>query len=441
MDYLVEDQNTEKVNQKIDDIPGDKSISHRAAMCGALAYGTSQFKNVLFSEDCLNTIQIFRQMGVTIETKIASNGNIGENELRVNGVGLNGLKPPSEPFDVGNSGTSIRLLTGILAGQSFSSELIGDASIMKRPMKRVIDPLQAMGAQITGAYRQEDIYPPLKIQGNRPLRGTHITVPVASAQIKSAILFASLYAQGEAQIRMPQQCRDHSERMLRLYGAEIKEKDHTLTLTKTELQAPKGVIQIPSDISSAAFFMVLGCIRPKTRLCLTKVGLNKTRDGILHVLEKMGAKIRVQNVVMDVMEPYGDMVVESSSLKNIQIGADIIPDLIDELPIIAVAALFAEGTCRVTGARELRVKESDRIATIGQMIEAMGGHFLALDDGFEITGPSLPKPFQVASRGDHRIAMSAIIAAYGAQVKATVTDCDCINTSFPNFFSCLSPFK
>ena len=416
----------------IETIPGDKSISHRAIILGALSSTPSTFTRFLTAEDCLNTLSIFRELGVPI----TQSGD----EVTISGVGLAGLRAPECRLDTGNSGTGIRLITGVLAGQRFSSTITGDKSIQGRPMRRVVEPLTQMGARISGCAIEgrADIFPPLTISGAFPLNGIRYRLPVASAQVKSAVLLAGLFADSPTVIEEPELCRDHSERMLKGFGADILRDGELISLAPGPLANPRPEIpiRIPADFSSAAFFLVLGtCGVPVT---LTGVGLNPTRDSLLHVLLRMGANIQIIDRQGDDFEPYGTLVVAPSPMENVEIFADEIPFIIDEIPILAVAALFSKGTLRVRNAAELRVKESDRIAAIGRFVAAMGGRITEFEDGFELAGPVTIQPFDVESGGDHRIAMASIIAAVCANVSATVRNCECINTSFPNFFDILS---
>jgi 3-phosphoshikimate 1-carboxyvinyltransferase len=419
----------------IDTIPGDKSVSHRAIIIGALAHNKSVFKNFLFSEDCLNSLNIFRQLGVTIDSDEKSHTVI------VDGVGLNGLKKSDAILDVGNSGTGIRLITGVLAGQPFESIITGDSSIQKRPMARIMTPLSQMGAAII-SQNDNGMAPLIISPSPNKLKGIHYDMPVASAQVKSAILFASLFADGKTTIVEPKKCRDHTERMLAKFGADIQVNGTTITCSGEKLlTAPDEEIIIPSDVSSAAFFIVLGLIKPNTQITIKNVGLNPTRATIIQVLEKMGAKIEITNIKDLQFEPYGNVTVETSELQNITVPKEIIPFIIDELPILAVAALFGTGTLTVTGAKELRVKESDRIESIAAMVTAFGGTIETYEDGFIITPASKLKQAQIKTHKDHRIAMSAFIAAEAANIHCDVDDADCIKTSFPNFFEILEKFK
>lgn len=421
------------------DIPGDKSISHRALMIGALATGTYCFHNFLASDDCLHTMAIFRQLGVQIEF------NSNQKTITIHGVGLHGLKPSNQILDVGNSGTLIRLITGVLAAQSFSSEITGDESIQKRPMRRIIDPLIQMNADITGQSGKKpgDIVPPLHIKGNPSLCPITYSLPMASAQVKSAVLLAGLYAIGTTVIIEPAPCRDHTERMLRLFGAAIQSTAGQISLTgPAHLATHESNLFIPSDISSAAFWMVLGLIRKNMRLVLPHIGLNPTRNKLIEILQQMGGRITIDNANYSAFEPYGDIVIQSSDLHNITVQAEDIPNIIDEIPILSVAALFAKGQLRIRNAKELRVKESDRISAIVHMIRAMGGNITEYEDGFDIEGGTgVTKDFEIESYFDHRIAMSAIIAAAAANKQGLIHPVECINTSFPVFFDILKQLQ
>ena len=416
-------------------IPGDKSLSHRAVILGSLAEGSSSFSGFLTAEDCLNTLKVFNALGIQSEQS--------GTDLIIHGKGLSGLRAPLDDaiLDVGNSGTGIRLITGVLAAQAFDTAITGDASIQKRPMKRIITPLSLMGAQITGQSLpgKTDIYPQLQIKGGA-LNAISYTLPVASAQVKSAILLASLFSQSVTTVIEPEATRDHTERMLQGYGADIR-RDGTAIMCsgRKPLIAPKGrTIQIPADISSAAFFIVLGLITPHAGLHLTHVGINPTRDALLHVLKKMGANIDIHSIAGEDFEPHATISVYPSEMTNINLDPAVIPFLIDEIPILAVAAMFAKGTLRVTGANELRVKESDRIAGIARIAAAVGITIDETEDGFSLTGTPRGESFTLDSHGDHRIAMSGIVLAYAAEMSATVMDCACIQTSFPNFFEILA---
>jgi len=417
-----------KLSHIIDSIPGDKSISHRAIIIASLANNTTTFKGFLFSEDCLNTLQIFQQLGVSIA--VDSTKKI----VTVHGVGMHGLKPTETFLDVGNSGTGIRLITGILAAQNFESVITGDSSIQKRPMKRIVDPLKRMGAIIDGK-QTNDIYPPLTISPSHVLKGITYTMPIASAQVKSCLLFAGLFLKEPTTVIQPDFCRDHTEIMLKAFQATLTTDTHRITIEQSELANPfSDPITIPADFSSAAFFIVLGLIHPNLSLTLKQIGMNPTRSKLIEVLQAMGGNIIVSNHKMEI-EPYADITVSSSKLTNISIDESVIPIIIDEIPILAVAGMFASGTMILSQAKELRFKESDRITQIIKLVQAFNGSIIEHDDGFELTGgfniQSSPK---IDTAFDHRIAMSAIIAALAANVTISLDTKDSIKTSFPNFF-------
>lgn len=417
----------------IDAIPGDKSISHRAVMMAGLATGRSEFSRFLLSEDCLNTITIFREMGVEI--------SVDEFQARIviQGRGIDGLRKPVAPLFVGNSGTTIRLMSGILAGLPFDTTIQGDASILRRPMRRVVDPLTQMGAHITGQPGQflNDIYPPLIISPVSHLSGIRYSLPVASAQVKSALLFAGLLGRGTTTIDEPTPTRDHTENMMRKYGIAIKKNGSQIEIVGGQNPiAPISPVEIPADFSSAAFFMVLALITPNVSWTMQSIGVNPTRDRLVAVLQSMGAQILVRKSSDD-GEPRAAVTVASSNLTNIDVAPDDIPIMIDEIPILAIAGMFGQGQLRISHAGELRVKESDRIAGIVRMITAMGGTILESSDGFILEGGRGIQPFQLDCHHDHRIAMAAIIGAVAGGVDATVENVDCIATSFPNFFDIL----
>lgn len=402
-------------------VPGDKSISHRSIMLGSLAEGTTHIEGFLEGEDALATLQCFRDMGVVIEGP--DNGHV-----TVHGVGLNGLKQPSGPLYVGNSGTSMRLLSGILAGQAFDSELTGDESLAKRPMNRVAKPLRAMGAQIeTG----EEGRPPLNIKGSSNLQGIHYDMPMASAQVKSCLLLAGLYAEGKTSVTEPAPTRDHSERMLKGFGYDVKQVASTASLCSGgRLKAAN--IDIPADISSATFFMVAAAICPDSDITLTHVGINPTRIGVLNILRMMGSNIDVLNEREVGGEPVADIRVRYAPLKGIQIPEEQVPLAIDEFPALFIAAACAEGETVLTGAEELRVKETDRIQAMIDGLLTLGVDCEATPDGAIIKGGSLGGG-SVESFGDHRIAMSFAIASLRANAVIEVNNCANVATSFPNF--------
>lgn len=418
----------------IDSIPGDKSISHRAIIIGSISKNPSSFTNFLFSEDCLCTIDIFKKLGVEIHL------DKDKKSVNVQGVGLRGLQRPSTPLWVGNSGTSIRLISGILVAQNFPSEITGDASILQRPMKRIIDPLSKMGALIDGASTKEgDIVPPLQISPSSYLKPYSHELAIASAQVKSALLFASLYINGVTSIKEPLLSRTHTEKMLKSYGASIKIKDGIIFssgINELSNPYPESEIFIPSDFSSAAFFIGLALITKK-RLVLKHININPTRSHLLVILKKMGAKISIDNHFENI-EPFADITILPSELNNITVDTDDIPKIIDEIPILSIIALFSNGTLSIKKARELRVKESDRIESIYQMLSSLGvkNHIDVYHDGFDIHGNAKLSGGSVRSFGDHRIAMSAIIAGLSLNNQETlVENVSCIATSFPNFFS------
>jgi 3-phosphoshikimate 1-carboxyvinyltransferase len=418
----------------ITQIPGDKSISHRAVILASLSDQHITITNFLASEDCLNTANIFRQLGIQITQS-------ADNTLIIHGKGKHGLSESKDLLDVGNSGTSIRLLTGLLSAQSFKSTIAGDDSIARRPMKRVIDPVSQMGAKITGQALpgKTDIYPPLTINGTSQLQGIHYAMPVASAQVKSAILLAALFATTATTIIEKKPSRDHTERMLETFGVDIKRDGNIIhMMPPSQLKLPNhNHIHVPSDFSSAAFFLVLGAVIPGLTLTLTNIGLNPTRSALIDVLRKMNANIHVTPKLSDGAEPIGDITVTGGILTNIDVPSEVIPIIIDEIPILSVAALLAKGTMRIHNAEELRVKESDRIAGIVQLIQAIGGQVEETPDGFSTHSLTTPQDFHYDAGHDHRMAMSAIILAIATGVKAEVKGCDYIATSFPNFFDIL----
>lgn len=403
-------------------IPGDKSISHRAIMLGSLATGTTRINNFLEGADCLSTIQCFRKMGVDIARD--------ESSITIKGKGLHSLKDPLEILNVGNSGTTIRLLSGLLAPQPFTTTITGDESIQKRPMKRVIEPLTMMGGNIKSAHGSNCA--PLEIKGT-PLKGIHYISHVASAQVKSAILLAGLYADGETMVTEPFKSRDHTERMLNYFGATVSSTSTTASIQPCDsLQGQE--IHVPGDISSAAFFIVAALIVPHSEVLLKHVGINKTRDGILRVCKNMGADITILNEQSNGGEPTADLLIKSSKLHGTTIeGADI-PTLIDELPIIAILATQAEGTTIIKDAEELKVKESNRIDLVVDALKSMGGVAKATEDGMIIEGGSPLKGTRIPTKKDHRIAMSFTVAGLVAEGTTTILDSDCIDVSYPNFY-------
>ncbi|WP_372494118.1 3-phosphoshikimate 1-carboxyvinyltransferase [Fuchsiella alkaliacetigena] len=404
-------------------VPGDKSISHRSVMIGSLARGKTRISGFLTGEDCLNTLRAFQQMGVEVE-------NFGAEEIVIKGVGLEGLSEPESVLDLGNSGTAMRLLLGILAGQDFYSVLTGDESLNQRPMARVTDPLSEMGAKIWG--RDNANLAPLTVIGQQ-LSSFSYNSPVASAQVKSCILLAGLYAQGVTRVIEPAQSRDHTERMLEYFGAEV-EVDGLEVSVKAKPKLEGQEVVVPSDISSAAFFIVAALINSDSELVLSNVGLNPTRDGLLEILTKMEADYELLEQRLVNQEPIADLKVNSSPLKAVEIGGAVIPKLIDEIPILAVAATQAEGTTVIKDAEELRVKETDRISAMVKELRKLGVEIEEREDGMIIEGPQKIKGgAECRSYGDHRIAMSLAVAALIAEEEVVIKNCDCIKTSFPNF--------
>lgn len=403
-------------------IPGDKSISHRAVMFGSLAEGATEVTGFLRGADCLSTIDCFRRLGISIEDK--------EERILIHGKGLHGLSAPAQILDAGNSGTTTRLISGILSGQAFETTLTGDASIQKRPMGRIIEPLSQMGASITSLSGNGCA--PLRIQG-RPLHGIHYTTKVASAQVKSSILLAGLYADTPTSVTEPALSRNHSELMLHFFGADVKSEGTTATI-QPEPKLIGQKVQVPGDISSAAYFIAAGCITPDSELLIQNVGTNPTRDGILHVCKMMNANVTLLNENMDSGEPTADLLVRTSSLQGCIIEGDLIPTLIDELPVIAVMACFAEGTTVIRDAAELKVKESDRIAVMTENLTAMGAKVTATDDGMIIEGGHTLHGAVVDSHLDHRIAMSFAVAALNADGETEILGADCVNISYPAFY-------
>ncbi len=405
--------------------PGDKSISHRAVMLASLASGQSHFANFLAAEDCLATIGAFQKMGISIIRQ--------QENVSVEGKGLYGLTKPSGELYLGNSGTSMRLFLGILAGQNFEAVLTGDPSLSSRPMKRVTDPLRKMGAQISG--RDDANFAPLTVRGGRLKSIRHLNVP-ASAQVKSALLLAGLYAESETIVEEPNLSRDHTEKMFQSFGVPIQIKGNLISVKKIKSLNPVTMM-IPGDISSAAFFIVAACILPNSDLTVQNVGLNPTRIGILEVLRKMGANIEFK-ITNDHKDPAGEIRVQSSKLRAVKISEEIVPRLIDELPILMVACMFAEGTSEIRGARELRVKETDRIKSMAEGINAVGGSAKELEDGCVIEGMKAIQGGRIVSFADHRTAMSFIIAGLRSEKGIEVDDVECVNTSYPGFFKDLS---
>ena len=402
-------------------VPGDKSISHRSIMLGALAEGVTEVSGFLDGEDALATVAAFRALGVDIQGP-------DDRRVTIHGVGLHGLQAPANALDMGNSGTSMRLLCGLLAGQPFASELTGDVSLQARPMARVIEPLTRMGAEIASA---EQGRPPLRIAGGRSLQGIHYDLPMASAQVKSCVLLAGLYARGRTSVTEPAPTRDHTERMLRGFGYAVDNRDGVIGLEGGgRLQGCR--IEVPADISSAAFFLVAASIAPGSDLLLTHVGVNPTRIGVLNILRLMGADITLRNQREVGGEPVADIRVRYAPLTGIEIPQDQVPLAIDEFPALFIAAACAEGTTVLRGAEELRVKESDRIASMAEGLTTLGIANEVLEDGIVIHGGTLGSGV-IRTFHDHRIAMAFSVAALRAEGEIRVLDCDHVATSFPGF--------
>lgn len=419
MELVLEKVNRLKGNISV---PGDKSISHRSLILGSIAQGETRIYNFLDSLDCLKTLECMQALGAEID--------LGkDNFIKIKGKGLYGLQEAKGILDVGNSGTTIRLLTGLLGGQSFYSVLSGDDSIRRRPMKRVIEPLRLMGADIWG--RKDGQFAPLSIRGNK-LNPLHYTLPVASAQVKTALLLAGLYTAGETVVKEPLPTRDHTERMLEIMQADIK-----ISLLEIKVMGGKELkgtdIFVPGDISSAAYFIAAASILKDSQIIIKQVGINPTRTGIIEILKKMGAKINILNYRIKSNEPRADLMIEYSKLKGVEIKKGNVPFLIDELPLIAVMATQAQGKTVVSGAKELRVKETDRIKAIVSELKKMAVDIEEKEDGFIVEGPCKLKGAVCESYNDHRIAMSLAVAALLAEGKTVIKNSECIDISFPEF--------
>jgi 3-phosphoshikimate 1-carboxyvinyltransferase len=414
----------EKVNKLKGNIsvPGDKSISHRSLILGPISQGETRIYNFLNSLDCLKTLECMQALGAEIE--------LGkDNSVKIEGKGLYGLKEPKDILDVGNSGTTIRLLAGLLSGQDFYSVLNGDDSIRKRPMKRVVEPLRLMAADIWG--RKDGQFAPLSIRGNK-LNPLHYTLLVASAQVKTALLLAGLYTNGETVVKEPLPTRDHTERMLEIMQADLKISPPEIkVMGRKELRGTD--IFIPGDISSAAYFIAAAGMLRDSQIIIKQVGVNPTRIGVIEILKKMGTKIDILNYQIKSNEPRADLKIEYSELKGIEIKEEMVPLLIDELPLIAVVATQAHGKTLVSGARELRVKESDRIKAIVSELKKMGADIEEDEDGFTVNGPTRLQGAFCESYNDHRIAMSLAVAALLAEGKTIIKNSECIDISFPGF--------
>lgn len=403
-------------------VPGDKSISHRAVMLGALAKGTTSVTNFLKGADCLSTISCFEKMGIEIEQL--------PSEILIHGKGLHGLNAPETILDAGNSGTTTRLLSGILAGQAFCTTLTGDASIQKRPMTRIITPLSQMGGKIESL--SDNGCAPLKITGH-PLKPIHYLSPVSSAQVKSCVLLAGMYADGITKVTEPYLSRNHSELMLRSFGADVISEGTTAAITGNPVLEGQNVI-VPGDISSAAYFIAAGLLIPGSEILIKDVGINPTRDGILKVCADMGADIQLLNKREYGKEPVADILVKHSELKATVIEGALIPTLIDELPMLAVMAAFAQGTTVIRDAQELKVKESNRLDIIVLHLSAMGADIIPTEDGMEIHGGKPLKGAVLDSYMDHRIAMSFAVAGMAADGETEILNASCVDISYPEFY-------
>jgi len=403
-------------------VPGDKSISHRSVILGSISEGKTQVKNFLMGEDCLDTIKCFRKLGVKIEIK--------EREVLIHGVGINGLKKPDGPLYAGNSGTTIRLLTGLLSGQSFETTILGDDSLSKRPMERITKPLSLMGADLNC---NENKYPPIVIKPVDKLNGIKYKQSKASAQVKSSIMLAGLYTDDDILINQPEISRDHTERMMKYFGVDIKVDGKKIYMNGKKEKLKSRNIFVPGDISSAAFYIIAALIIKDSHIVIKDVGINPTRTGIIDVMLEMGANIRVSNKRVVNEEELGDIEVKYSKLKSVEIGGDIIPRIIDEIPIIALAANFAKGKTIIKDAEELKVKESNRIDTVCYELNKMGMDITPTEDGMIINGGKKLKGAKVDSKGDHRIAMMLAVAGFISEGKTYISNFNSVNVSNPNF--------
>lgn len=404
-------------------IPGDKSISHRSIMFGSLAKGVTTVRDILRGEDVLSTMQVFRDLGVTIE----DDGDV----VRIHGVGFDGLKAPQNKLDMGNSGTSIRLISGVLAGQDFEVEMFGDDSLSKRPMDRVTIPLRQMGVEVSGQTDRD--LPPLKMHGSKSLNTIHYQLPVASAQVKSALIFAALQADGESVIIEKEKTRNHTEDMIQQFGGQLQVDGKEIRISGGQSFTAQEVV-VPGDISSAAFWLVAGLVVPNSKIVLENVGINETRTGIIDVIKDMGGKITLSDI--DQVAKSATITVETSELKGTEIGGDIIPRLIDELPIITLLATQAQGKTVIRDAEELKVKETDRIQVVADALNAMGADIVPTEDGMIISGKTALHGAEINTFGDHRIGMMTAIAALLVQDgEVDLQRAEAINTSYPSFFS------
>ena len=403
-------------------VPGDKSISHRSIIFGSLAEGETKVYDILRGEDVLSTMQVFRDLGVDIEDK--------DGVVTIQGVGMDGLKVPQNALDMGNSGTSIRLISGVLAGADFEVEMFGDDSLSKRPMDRVTRPLKKMGVTISGQTERD--LPPLHLKGTKSLKPIQYELPIASAQVKSALIFAALQAQGQSVIIEKEYTRNHTEDMLQQFGGELSVDGKKITVQGPQKLSGQTVV-VPGDISSAAFWLVAGLIAPNSRVVLKNVGINETRTGIIDVIRAMGGKLEITD--MDPIAKSATLTVETSDLKGTEIGGALIPRLIDELPIIALLATQAQGQTVIKDAEELKVKETDRIQVVADALNSMGAAITPTADGMIIEGKSTLHGARVNTFGDHRIGMmTAIAALLVADGEVELDRAEAINTSYPSFF-------
>ena len=405
--------------------PPDKSITHRAVFLSALAQGTSRITHPLAADDCERSAEAFRALGISIESD-------ARGQWVVVGHGLYGLREPAaDHIYCGNSGTTMRLITGVLAGQPFATKLMGDKSLSGRPMGRVVEPLQKMGAEIAA---RDGKFAPLRVHGRRPLRAIHWKSPVPSAQVKSSVLLAGLYADGTTTVEEPQRSRDHSERMLAAAGVKLTIDERGVSIGGGQSLKPRDWV-VPSDISSAAFFLVAASIAPGSELMLRNVNTNPTRDGVLEVLSRMGANIKRENETVIGGEPVTDLLVRSAPLRAASFGGDIVPRLVDEIPVLALAATQAEGVTEIRGAQELRVKESDRLAQIAKGLSALGAQVQELPDGLRIEGPTPLVGATLDAAADHRLSMTYAVAGLVARGETRIQDAECVDISFPTFWT------
>ncbi|MGB9681790.1 MAG: 3-phosphoshikimate 1-carboxyvinyltransferase [bacterium] len=419
------ERKTKGINTEME-VNGDKSISHRVAIFGAMSNGVTEIENFSDARDCHSTLECLMVLGVAID--------FGE-RIEIKGKGLQNFKEPSDILNAGNSGTTIRLLSGLLAGQPFFSVITGDESLRRRPMDRVIVPLSLMGGEFWA--RGKNRYPPIAIKGRFPLRPIDYKLPVASAQVKSSIIIASLLAEGKSVVTEPLPSRDHTERILPFFGARVEKEGNSITIYGNPyLEGQK--VYVPGDFSSASFFIVGGLIVPNSRIVIKNVGLNPGRIGLLNVIGRMGGRVRVEINGESLGEPFGDIYVESSNLSGTSISKEEVPLLIDELPLVAVLGAYANGETSVIGAEELRIKESDRIKAIVTEFRKLGVDIKELPDGFIVYGPNILEGATVESYNDHRIAMALAIAGLGARSNVKIRDYECVEISFPGFWSLLS---